>query len=155
MFEYLLLGLLASGVSLSTIDSSYVKPRVGFEGRYFFDNSLPAFNNKGMELPKDKAKSYIRVHSQYTVLGVLDLNVAMQGWASEQGFTGNGSRGGGIWGTTIRLSDNFSIGYEHFSCHNFNSANTCGSMDAMVFNFQIGYDGQGYKSLLGEIVKWW
>jgi len=153
MFEYILLGILTGGLSLATIDDSWVKPRAGFEARYFMDNSLPAFQNKGMDLPADKAKSYILVHTTYTVLGFLDLNIAMQGWASEKGFTGNGSRGGGIWGFETRISDNFSVGYEHFSCHNFNTSNVCGNMDALVFKFNLGYDHKGYDSLLGKIKR--
>ena len=84
----ILLATLGIGTSLHSFNDKWVIPRAGFEGKYYFSNTRGRFIDHTMT-PQDKLTAYIRVHTTYTVLGFIDLNVAMQGWsAGYHGFVG-------------------------------------------------------------------
>ena len=145
--QYILLAVLGAGVNLSNIDPSWVKPRVGFEARYYTHNTRPMWNNKPTVYPENW-KSYIAVKSEYTILGFMDVFVNFQGFAPTNGW--NGAIGGGNWGAVFRFTPNLQARYEHFSCHTFNTANDCGSEDFLGLFIHMGFDHTGYKSFIGR-----
>ena len=141
---------MAIGTSLHSIDNNYVKPRIALDAKYYLNNTRPQYNDALIDF-NNPTRVYLAVRSTYTIFGVMDLNVGMQGWAIRTGF--QGGRGGGIWGVDIRITDNLTVGYEHFSCHVFDRNYRCGSEDSIKLRFHIGYDNNGYSSLSHKIKK--
>lgn len=137
MFQYILLGLLGIGSTLSNFDSSYIEPKCGFSARYYVHNSMGRFQHVGTP-DALTFNSYLRVKTTFTLLKIVDLNMSMQGWAVKGGFV-NG-QGGGRWGAAIRLTNNLALEYEHYSAHSFDNANLAGSYDYIGLKFEYGYD---------------
>lgn len=152
MVQYTILALMGIGLSFSTINPKFVYPRAGFESRYFLSNTRPMFTNR-LTQDNEHANAYIAVKTEYTVFKVTDIYANFQGWMARRGFSATGSQGGGNWGIRLRLSDNVTVNWEHYSCHTFNSDNNCGSEDFIGMFFHVGFNGHGYDSILGNIIR--
>jgi hypothetical protein len=144
--EYAVISLIIAMFGIGAIDDSALQFGIESEVHAFMDNSLAAFNNRGMHLPDEKAKTYLKVNTKYVLYGLFEMEFGMQGWAAKS-FGSSGSRGGGIWGFNVNVFGTrenprmFNIGYRHFSCHPFiqsQGGEDCGNLDAIELKFTWG-----------------